>query len=134
MRCSATLEMSGKRHLLDTNAIIALLKGNTQLVNCLNQADWIGISIISQLEFLAFANLSDTDKDAFDRFLQRIEVVGLETHHTVLLERIVELRQQYRLKLPDAIIAATAVYSEAILVTADKVLNKLSDVSCLNFS
>ncbi|MEA5495936.1 MAG: hypothetical protein WAN66_04525 [Limnoraphis robusta] len=36
--------MSGNRYLLDTNAIVALLQGTTQLVQFLQNADWIGIS------------------------------------------------------------------------------------------
>ena len=43
------------RYLLDTNAIVALLQGNLQLLQLLQNADWIGISIISQIEFLAFS-------------------------------------------------------------------------------
>ncbi len=38
--------MSGNRYVLDTNAIVSLLQGNAQL---LQKADWIGISIISQI-------------------------------------------------------------------------------------
>ncbi|MFY7805843.1 MAG: hypothetical protein ACOVQ7_20735 [Limnoraphis robusta] len=41
--------MSGNRYLLDTNAIVALLQGTTQLVQLLRNADWIGISVISQI-------------------------------------------------------------------------------------
>jgi len=44
--------MRGERYLLDTNAIIALLQGNQQLIQLLQDAEWIGISIISQIEFL----------------------------------------------------------------------------------
>ncbi|MGK7871873.1 MAG: hypothetical protein AB4426_00675 [Xenococcaceae cyanobacterium] len=49
--------MSGERYLLDTNAIVALLKENSQLILLLQNADWIGISVISQIEFLAFSGL-----------------------------------------------------------------------------
>ncbi len=35
--------MSGERYLLDTNAIVALLQGNSQLIQLLQNADWIGI-------------------------------------------------------------------------------------------
>jgi len=41
--------MSGNRYVLDTNAIIALLQGNIQLVQLLQNASWIGISIRSKL-------------------------------------------------------------------------------------
>jgi len=46
--------MSGERYLLDTNAIVALLQGNSQLIQLLQNADPIGISVISKIEFLAF--------------------------------------------------------------------------------
>lgn len=39
--------MSGKRYLLDTNAIVALLQGSITLVKLLQNADWVGISVIS---------------------------------------------------------------------------------------
>lgn len=47
--------MSGNRYVLDTNAIVALLQGNSQLIQLLQNADWIGVSVISQIEFLAFS-------------------------------------------------------------------------------
>jgi tRNA(fMet)-specific endonuclease VapC len=39
--------MSGNKFLLDTNAIIALLQGNNTVLNVLNEANWVGISVIS---------------------------------------------------------------------------------------
>ena len=38
--------MRGERYLLDTNGIIALLQGNQQLIQLLQDAEWIGISRI----------------------------------------------------------------------------------------
>jgi hypothetical protein len=54
--------MPGERYLLDTNAIIALLQGNQQLIELLQDAEWIGISIISQIEFLVFPGLNEADR------------------------------------------------------------------------
>ncbi|MEH2001896.1 MAG: hypothetical protein V7L00_24720 [Nostoc sp.] len=61
--------MSGSRYLLDTNAIVALLQGNLQLLQFLQNSDWIGISIISQIEFLAFSGLSQGDRQLFQQFI-----------------------------------------------------------------
>ncbi|NES84731.1 MAG: type II toxin-antitoxin system VapC family toxin [Moorea sp. SIO2B7] len=109
--------MSGNRYFLDTNAIVALLQGNTQLIQLLQNAEWIGISVISQIEFMAFSGLAESDvpkeplrdRQLFQQFLQRVEVIGLVSIDTGLIEKIIEIRQQYRLKLPDAIIAAMAI-------------------------
>ncbi|NET62586.1 MAG: type II toxin-antitoxin system VapC family toxin [Symploca sp. SIO2E6] len=94
--------MSGNRYLFDTNAIVALLKGNAQLVKLAKNADWIGISVISQIEFLAFSGLTQNDCQLFQEFLQRIEVIDLRSTDTGLIEKIIEIRQQFRLKLPKA--------------------------------
>lgn len=49
-----------------------------------------------------------------------MEVINLVANDTVLFEKIIEIRQQYRLRLPDAVIAAVALQNSASLVTADQ--------------
>ncbi|GCL38619.1 MAG: type II toxin-antitoxin system VapC family toxin [Sphaerospermopsis kisseleviana] len=117
--------MNGDSYLLDTNAVVAVLQGNTQLLQILQNADWIGISVISQIEFLAFSGLSELDYQLFQEFIQRVEVVGLSAKDTLLIDNIIKIRQQYRLKLPDAVITATAIQNTASLVTADQELIKI---------
>lgn len=78
--------MSGeKRFLLDTNAVVSLLAGNRKLANQLEAADYVGISIISYLEFLAFDGLSDSDRACFASFCERVEVVSLSLADNMLL-------------------------------------------------
>lgn len=120
--------MSGERCLLDTNAIVRLLRGDQALDERLQQADWVGISILSQIEFLAFPGLSLNDRAIFQQFADSIEVVGLDRTEPKLIDRIVDLRAQYRLKVPDEIIAATAIERGAVLITDDRQLQKLPAV------
>ncbi|WP_293213401.1 MULTISPECIES: twitching motility protein PilT [unclassified Microcoleus] len=77
--------MSGNRYVLDTNAIVALLQGNIQLIELLKDADWLGVSIISQIEFLVFPGLTQDDRQIFEQFLQRVEVLGLGAMDAILL-------------------------------------------------
>lgn len=123
--------MSGK-YLLDTNAIVALLQGNSNLVNLVVRAEWVGISIISFIEFLAFPGLQDEDKSLFRQFIERIEVVPLTDANTQLIESVLSLRKGQKLKLPDAIIAATALIQEAHLITADKRLLSIKDIQTID--
>lgn len=125
--------MSGNRYLLDKNAIVALLQGTSQLIQLLLNADWIGISVISQIEFLAFSGLGQNDRQLFQQFLQRVEVIGLVSIDTGLIEKIIEIRQQYKLKLPDAIIAAMAIQNSASLVTADQEFAKVTVLTVINW-
>ena len=116
------------RYLLDTNAVVYLLRGGNALQQRLESAEWVGISILSQIEFLAFPNLNENDRRTFQEFSDAVEVVGLGRTERALIDRIVNLRAQHRLKLPDAIIAATAVERDATLITDDRQLRKLSAI------
>ena len=120
--------MIGERYLLDTNAVVCLLRGDQALERRLQSAEWVGISILSQIKFLAFPNLRASDRGVFQQFADSVDVVGLDRAGQSLIDRVVALRAQYRLKLPDAIIAATAVERGATLITDDRQLQKLPGV------
>lgn len=112
--------MSGKRRfLLDTNAVVSLLSGNHQLAGQLEAAGYVGISVITYLEFLAFDGLSDSDRACFIEFCERIEVVALAHDDSGLMKLALDLRNSHRLKLPDAVIGATALSRNALLITND---------------
>ena len=125
--------MSGNRYVLDTNAIVSLLQGNELLIQLLQEADWIGISIISQIEFLVFPDLTESDRQLFQEFLQRVQVIDLTTENEALIREIIKVRQQYRLKLPDAVIAAMAVDRSASLITADQEFKKVSVLTVISW-
>lgn len=125
--------MNGNKFLLDTNAVTALLQGNATLVELLKTAEWVGISIISQLEFLANPALNADDRVLFDSFLNRVQVIDLAQHDTVLLSSIIKIRTTYRLKLPDSIIAASALQTKAILLTADGGFRNIKNLKVLSF-
>jgi tRNA(fMet)-specific endonuclease VapC len=124
--------MNGK-FLIDTNAVIALLGNNRSLATTLSSATWIGISIITELEFLSFSNLSQADKLLFEQFKNRIEVISLDTIANVLIEKICQVRQTHRLKLPDSIIAATALTNQATLLTNDAMFSRINGLNVQNF-
>jgi len=129
-----TSAMSGERYLLDTNAVVALLRGDQALQQRLGGAEWVGISILSQIEFLVFSDITPQDRHTFRAFSDRVDVVGLDRTDPALIDRIVNVRQQHRLKLPDAIIAATALERNATLITDDTQLRKLAAVKSIGIS
>jgi hypothetical protein len=111
--------MSGSRLLLDTNAVVRLLRGEGGLEASLRSAQWVGISIISYLEFLSFPQLVAADEALFADFCERVETIGLTLGDAGLVAAAIRVRREAGLKLPDAIIAATALTHNAMLVTAD---------------
>lgn len=113
---------------LDTNAIISLFKENNLVVSEVNIAEEVFISIINELEFKSFLNLTSNDKALFDDFASMIIVLDLPPSNIVLKNKIIEIRNKYRLKLPDAIVAASAVVHDALLLTADKDFKKVKEL------
>lgn len=121
--------MSGDRFVLDTNAVVSLLNGTSGIATRVSGASWLGISVITRLEFFAFSKLSRGDEELFERFCERVDTVGLSKDDSELLETAVRFRREYGLKLPDAVIAATAIVRRAGLVTADEDFGKVNGLS-----
>ena len=125
--------MSGNRYLLDTNAIVALLAGDKDVSVLLKPATWVGISIISSIEFLAFPELTPADALVFKDFESMVNVCDLSHFNSSLIGRIASLRSSTRLKLPDCIVSATAVENNAVLVTRDTQLLSCTEIPALSW-
>ena len=52
--------MNGSRYLLDTNAIIQLLKGNDELIAMVSHAEFLAVSIIAELEYYSLSGFVGT--------------------------------------------------------------------------
>lgn len=46
-------------------------------------------------------------------------------------ELVVDFRQKYKIKLPDCIVAATAIYYDLPIITSDKVFKKLKELNLI---
>ena len=121
----------GVRFLLDTNSIVALLNANMQLIKLIENADELYISVINELEFKSFSNISQQDVALFNEFAAGINVIDLIASNQGLKSKVIEMRNQYRLKLPDAIIAASAIVNNIVLITADKGFKKVAELQLI---
>ncbi len=128
-RPNGVCAMSGKRrYVLDTNAVVSLLNGNRELATRLEAAAYVGISVVTYLEFLAFDGLIDEDRENFKQFCSRVEIVPLN-HNDDLADNALRLRTRHRLKLPDAIIGATALSRKALIITNDSHFSGISSLT-----
>lgn len=107
--------------MLDTNALIAL-DSNAELRQNLKNATWIGTSIICIIEYLSFDKLSSEQKNSFLEVVKEIEIIDLKFSDIDLLNLITQIRTSTNLKLPDAIIVASAASNDAVILTRDKQL------------
>ncbi len=122
--------MSGSDYLVDTNVLIHLVNGDEAITEFL-QDKIIFISFISEMELLSKPGLSSESIKILQSLIDSCVLV--EFNHEIKSEAI-KLRRNFKLKLPDCIIAATAKYLHLPLLTADKHFNKISDIQTLFIS
>ena len=115
--------MNGIKYILDTNTLISFFNGNSALKFLTSTP--VGISVISILEFLSFPGIDEAARSLLSNFIKEIEVFDLKNQDDELIDTISKLRVTSKIKLPDAIIAATAIINNAILITNDKGFSKI---------
>ncbi|RYY83498.1 MAG: type II toxin-antitoxin system VapC family toxin [Chitinophagaceae bacterium] len=125
MSFSNSFAMSGSNYLLDTNIILYLFAGNKELAKYL-QPHTLFVSIISEMEVLGFQKLSSTQERQMKQFFLATRRIGIDE---TIKEQAISLRKTYKLKLPDAIIAATGISLGLPLLTADKQFEQVAELS-----
>ena len=109
--------------VLDTNAILYLLGG--KLAQALPPGQYL-ISVISEMELLSYPSLNESEQLRLQGFLSELTVVDITEE---VKELAIRLRKQHLLKLPDAIVAATALAFGATLITNDAKLLRVPGLS-----
>ena len=120
--------MTESRFVLDTNAIIFLATGDkavaaAELKDKLKAAD-LFISVISEIELFSKPEMVADEEENLRAFLaERTIIIDLTDD---VKSATIALRRSVKLKLPDCIVAATAVVLDSVLLTADKELLRLN--------
>lgn len=113
--------MSGIEFLLDSNIVIGLLKGHAKAVALAERAglrlDRAAISQITRMELLGYPKLTDAEDRDIRNLLALCQVRLLDEQ---VEAEAIRLRRSSGLKLPDAIIAATALCGSLRLLTLDE--------------
>jgi predicted nucleic acid-binding protein len=91
------------KFVLDTNAALYFLGG--RLEHPLPEGNYV-VSVITELELLAYPDISPEEEVEIRSFLNDVQIEGLTDS---IKSSAIDLRRRFRLRLPDAIIAATAL-------------------------
>jgi predicted nucleic acid-binding protein len=111
----------GKKYLIDTNILISYLDAKfsvkgmqflNEIIDTLPQ-----LSIISKMEALGYGSINAEAHQLLSDFINGALIFQLDNDIT---DQTIALRKTNRIKLPDAIIAATAIVNDFILLTNDK--------------
>lgn len=99
--------------VFDTNILVDYLNGIPAARRELDQYEEAAISMVTWMEVLAGAEAATEEAITRD-FLCQFKIQPLDK---TVAERAIKIRRQHKLKLPDAIIWATALELGRILVT-----------------
>lgn len=111
--------------LLDTNIVIGFLNGDKVITSFLTTPNTnqkiFTVSQITRMELLGFPNITLDEEIVIKQFLDQTIILALTDE---IADKVIELRKKTRLKLPDAIIVATALIHQLKLITCDEQLIK----------
>lgn len=124
----------GTRLLVDTNIVIyylgdALPDPAAIMLDVVLEAE-ANLSVITRIELLGYSSADETETARTEAFIQRAVVHPLSED---VISQTIDLRKTYRIKLPDAIIAATALAHGFTLVSRnDADFGKIAGLSYWN--
>ena len=120
----------GEKFLIDTNLLIDFQNkvipqdGLAYVAKMLDES--FIISFITYIEFLGYVNASETLKE----FISIAEVIGI---NQLIINQTILIRKSSRIKLPDAIIAATAMVNDLTLISRNiKDFKDIADLKLIN--
>jgi predicted nucleic acid-binding protein len=121
--------MSGSRIAIDTNIVLYLLNGDQTLAEFL-QDKKVYLSVITELEIIGYQGLSKDEKKSINRFFESCTIIDINKE---IKSTYIELRNKYKLKLGDAIIAATALCLDLPFISADKDFSKIKELQLTQY-
>lgn len=108
----------GTLKVFDTNAVIAVAGGTLS-----QQPDiTVVISIVTRLELLCWPDLTDFDRSEVRNMVDSLPTIQITEE---IENHVVAIRTSKLLKLPDAIIAATALHLGVPLVSRDRAFDRV---------
>ena len=117
--------MNGPEFLFDTNLVIGHLKGRLDARAMISRNGAVpastAVSQITRMELLGFRSITMLEEARINEFLVSIHVLLLDERTEAAA---IALRRRTRLRMPDAIIAATAQVHALRLLTFDDTLRK----------
>ena len=116
--------MSGNKLVLDTNIVLYLLAGDKTVAEFLQDKQGY-VSVITELELIGYPDITTKELQQVRNFLEDCTIVELNEE---IKSIYINLRKKYRIKLGDAAAAASAVFLDLPLMSADKGFNKIEEL------
>jgi hypothetical protein len=121
--------MNGSKFLLDTNAIFYILNGDETLTDFLFEKE-LYASVITEMELLSYKNITPAEQLTIENFLNDLVIINIDDR---IKAYAIEVKKTSNMKLPDSIIAGTAIALKLPLVTSDKQFKTIKDLELVYY-
>lgn len=122
-----------EEYLIDNNIISkyfsGLLSENAMLFVAQAIDATPNISVITQIEALSWKHPQKEKEQIINSFIKDSIIIPLTPE---IVKECVNLKRGRRIKTPDAIIAATAIQNNMVLISADKDFANISELKSVN--
>lgn len=118
--------MNGIDFLADTNFLIHVHEGHPIAEPFLDYR--FAISYITELELLGKFSISKNEKTILKKLIADCFIIDM---NSTIKDRCIWLRQRYKIKLPDAIIAATSIETGIPLISSDQGFGQIKELNFL---
>lgn len=108
------------KYFIDSNIFIYAAAGLQESIDSLSEAvgsSWSGYSIITRIEVLGYKNFNKDEEMKLVRMLSCFHECEVTR---AIVDKSIQLRKSGPIKIPDAIIAASAIIHDASLITRNE--------------
>ena len=120
--------MNGIDFLADTNFLIYVLEGRQEVEIFTGFS--FAISFVTEIELLGKRGITKNEKVVIQELLDACLIIDL---NATIKAKAIELKQQRKIKLPDSVIASTALYTNLPLLTADRGFDDIPNLEAMIF-
>jgi predicted nucleic acid-binding protein len=118
--------MIGTDFIADTNILLYLLSGNKSIKEY--EGSSFGISVITEIELLGWYKINPKDQRILEGLMDELTIFPLNDK---IKDKTIKLKQEQKIKTPDAIIGATSQWLKVPLLTADKDFNNVKGIDAI---
>lgn len=111
--------------VLDSNTIIYLSKELIEIETIFSDDEEYAVSVITYMEVLGYDFSSNEERTFIEELLSSLTIIYIDE---AISNKVIELKKIVKIKLPDAIICATTILYNSVLITNDIRLKNIQEL------
>ncbi|WP_221900679.1 type II toxin-antitoxin system VapC family toxin [Bathymodiolus platifrons methanotrophic gill symbiont] len=112
-------------YFLDSNTIIYLSKELIEIETIFSDDEEYAVSVITYMEVLGYDFDSNEEREFIEELLSSLTIIYIDE---AISNKVIELKKVVKIKLPDAIICATTILYNSVLITNDIRLKNIQEL------